>query len=349
MANPTPFTEREAFFVQKALVQDYNSFIRTIKEKVVFVNVLDGEEKILYEDDEGTFVSLKEDRDSVTEMLCCAKHVKDTGFKRLKIVYMTVNTPIKSPVTKQPRLAANFNLPVNRSRNTIRPRPTSTNVYKRLEFPAIATHNQQTAPPLQRYLKKKETELSSAEEAVQNKVAEIRNFQEEHVFRSNDNIDQMPLCSRCHTKTARGHNRLNCPNEMCTSSKLCGKTEKNPDEKSYLNLFKKEEREVRKEMNKLEKEIIVKRQTAESLRSRFVHKVRDMLIQSNPEKYLSRSSAEQRVENDLLINRDARILEKKCGGKRPANVFEVQNIMEKANNDEEPQRTGFQMTAAQRP
>ena len=94
-------------------------------------------------------------------------------------------------------------------------------------------------------------------------------------------------------------------------SKLCGKTEKHPDEKSYLNLLKKEEREVRKEMNKLEKEIIVKRQTAKSVRSRFLYKVRDMLIQSNPEKYLSRSSAGQRVENHLLINRDARILEKK--------------------------------------
>ena len=100
VANSIAFTECEVFFVQKVLVQDYNSFIRTIKEKVVFVNVLDGEEKIIHEDDEGTFVSLKKDRDSVTEMLRCPKHVKDTDFKRLKVVYMTVNTPIKSPATK---------------------------------------------------------------------------------------------------------------------------------------------------------------------------------------------------------------------------------------------------------
>ena len=102
-------------------------------------------------------------------------------------------------------------------------------------------------------------------------MAEIKNFQEEHVFKLNDDIDQMPLCSRCHTKTAKGHNRLNCPNETCTSSKLCGKIEKHPDEKSYLSLLKKEEREVRKEMNKLEKEIIVIRQTAESVHSRFMY------------------------------------------------------------------------------
>ena len=62
---------------------------------------------------------------------------------------------------------------------------------------------------------------------------------------------------------------------MCTSSKLCGKIEKHPDEKPCLNLLKKEEREVRKEMNKLEKEIIVKTQTAESVRSRIVYEVRD--------------------------------------------------------------------------
>ena len=79
---------------------------------------------------------------------------------------------------------------------------------------------------------------------------------------------------------------------MCTSSKLCGKIEK-----FYQNLLKKEEREVRLEMNKLEKEIIVKRQTAESVQSRFVFKVRDMLKQTNPEKYLSNSSAGQQVEN----------------------------------------------------
>ena len=59
---------------------------------------------------------------------------------------MTVDTPIKSPATKQRRLAASYNLPVNRSRNTARPRPASTNVYKKLEFPAVATHNQQTTP-----------------------------------------------------------------------------------------------------------------------------------------------------------------------------------------------------------
>ena len=86
VANSIAFTECEAFFIQKALAQDCNSFIRTIKEKVVFVNVLDGEEKILYEDDEGTFVSLKKDRDSVTEMLRCAKHVKNRDFKRPKVV-----------------------------------------------------------------------------------------------------------------------------------------------------------------------------------------------------------------------------------------------------------------------
>ena len=43
----------------------------------------------------------------------------------------------------------------------------------------------------------------------------------------------------------------------------------------------------------------------------------------------------------MLINRYARILEEKCGGKMPANVFEMQNIMEKANNDKEPQKKGF--------
>ena len=59
----------------------------------------------------------------------------------------------------------------------------------------------------------------------------------------------MPISSKCHLKTALGHNGLNCGMEQCNNSTFCGKLAKHSDEKLSLRNLEKEEASIMKEID----------------------------------------------------------------------------------------------------
>ena len=157
---------------------------------------------------------------------------------------------------------------------------------------------------------------------------EVLAFKESHSFTLGGERDDTPCCSKCHLRTGRGHNHLNCDLEKCVSYSFFGKIEKHPEvfSKSTLKKLEKEEIAVTKDINKLESELKVKEAALKSITNRFAYKVRKLLIMSNKDLYTKRLSDGTVIEVWQLINRDIKVLERKQEGEFQAHLKRLENI-----------------------
>ena len=83
-----------------------------------------------------------------------------------------------------------------------------------------------------------------------NKRAEIKNFHETHEFVLTGERPEMPICSKCHVRTARDQNRLNCDMDQSESARFCGKLNKHTDKKAVLKKLQRKEDEICKDNEK---------------------------------------------------------------------------------------------------
>lgn len=123
------------------------------------------------------------------------------------------------------------------------------------------------------------------------------------------------VCTNCHME---GHNKLHCEFGQCLSAQYCNLLEKHPDEKKNLENMKKQLKVEEGKLARLEEELQEKAVAAASVQNRFSYKVRDMLIDNCPERYLITTKDGRSVENWHAINRDSKKLEKLCKGKPPS-------------------------------
>lgn len=97
-------------------------------------------------------------------------------------------------------------------------------------------------------------------------------------------ISSLPVCSKCHLQ--EGHNRLNCPYLLaCTSSVFCKNIQKHPEEKTFFKELIKEGTEMGNKLTSMREVLSLKQQAAARVASRYVNRVKDTLIESDPEKY----------------------------------------------------------------
>ena len=128
-------------------------------------------------------------------------------------------------------------------------------------------------------------------------------------------LSTLPTCSKCHLK--EGHNRLNCPYpSSCLSSAYCRNIDKHPDDKQTLKDLNKKLTEERKRLSSMKEELKNKEQACESVKNRYITRVKETLIASNPEKYV-REVYGKSIENWRMINKDSKILEQQFKGKFP--------------------------------
>ena len=98
-------------------------------------------------------------------------------------------------------------------------------------------------------------------------------------------LSTLPTCSKCHLK--EGHNRLNCPYPSnCLSSAYCTNIDKHPDDKQTLKDLNKKLTEERKRLSSMKEKLKDKDQAWESVKNRYITRVKETLIASNPEKYV---------------------------------------------------------------
>ena len=126
----------------------------------------------------------------------------------------------------------------------------------------------------------------------------------------------LPTCSKCHLK--EGHNRLNCPYpKPCSSSIYCKNVDKHPEDKQTLKDLNKKLCEERKCLSSMKEDLKNKEKSCESVKNRYVTRVKQMLMASYPEKYTIEIDGRS-IENWRMINKDSKILEQEFRGKIPS-------------------------------
>ena len=129
-------------------------------------------------------------------------------------------------------------------------------------------------------------------------------------------MKRLPVCSKCHLR--EGHNRLNCPYPLaCSSSAYCKNISKHPEEKTVLKELIKQGTEEGNKLTSMREDLNVKQQAASKVASRYVNRVKDTIIATDPEKY-TREVNGKVVEDWCKINRDSKILERSFKGKIPS-------------------------------
>ena len=129
-------------------------------------------------------------------------------------------------------------------------------------------------------------------------------------------LSTLPTCSKCHLK--EGHNRLNCPYPSnCLSSAYCRNIDKHPDDKQTLKDLNKKLTEERRRHVVCKGRAKNKEQACESVKNRYITRVKETLIASNPEKYVREVDGKS-IKNWRMINKDSKILEQQFKGKIPS-------------------------------
>ena len=201
--------------------------------------------------------------------------------------------------------------------------------------------------PLEKYLEKQRDTLKTSKEREKQVLATLQEYNS--VNKKQGSVgqgDDGPICSNCHQR--KGHNRLNCHYNECQSFFHCGDINKHSEEKMRMKEVDRQHRELLRQISALENELKVKEASVTSLQDRYIYKVRNILIESNPSRYLSvgtgvacerRSEGGNRrlrsqastsgnyVENWFQLNKDARKLQSILKGNVPAPGTNLQRLL----------------------
>ena len=201
------------------------------------------------------------------------------------------------------------------NKKTITPRRVTT-ARKGLTYPGSDLPSPSVSP-LQSYILHQKSMIDDQEQTVFDIEKERDIFVQERAPKQ-DVLTKivMPTCSKCHLK--EGHNRLNCPYpNHCSSSIFCKNVEKHPEDKQAIKEFNKRLGEERKRLSSMKEELKNRENACESVKNRYVNRVKETLIASDPEKYITEIDGKS-IENWRLINMDSKILEREFRGKIPS-------------------------------
>ena len=124
-------------------------------------------------------------------------------------------------------------------------------------------------------------------------------------------------CSKCHMRD--GHVRRRCPWPDCPGPESCNDLEKHPSEKKMVSDASSELRAKEKEVERLERDMVLKKSAIADTQKSFKYQVLSALINTNVEKYTFATSS-GRAMRQTVINNDVYILEKHHGGKIPRDI-----------------------------
>jgi hypothetical protein len=332
---------------------DYSSLVNKIRSfSSQFRSVRKDQLRLYYLDDENTFVHLSDDASAVVEMYRCSVAVENADFKRITIKVEESSSPDctsapstrcgKRPVPNRDVDTSPSSLPSKREKerksmksNAVRSLCTKFDVGEssksHVDTPKTAEiiGGKLFQSPLEKYLEKQRDSIRNVKEKEKRVMGTLQEYQS--AIKKKVGYVDGPMCGNCHQR--EGHNKLNCPYQKCETVFLCGDIAKHPEEKTRMKQVEKNHRELLKEMSTLENDFKVKEASATSLQSRYVYKVRNVLIESNPSRYLSVGAGGVYVENWFQLNKDARKLQSILKGKVPTSVTNIQKLLDESTDD----------------
>lgn len=346
----------EVIMVEDETITDYESllnFIRGRIESLCFIP--DNELRAQYEDDEGTYVNLREE--SFTDALRCAKPIATFRRLKLRLTWQPKSTPelvfakrrevrpnsgeFESKHTDNGDLSSSASAKKQLTYQTSDNRPakenqkdqqTSSPPCKQLRPSVTSTVTSHAASalansyqsPLELLIEDKEKELTVAKK----KRDELQDEYESIATKFSKHLDvdySKPSCTCCHRR--EGHNRTNCPFKgfPCKSAEFCGDINKHKDEKDVLtsawNKLQAANNTLDKHMDNLSSKKALKAQVTHS----FSQLIRLRLINECKQRYINSLG----IENWRQINIDLKKLEAHFKGKVPAtNVSLLESLRE---------------------
>ena len=193
--------------------------------------------------------------------------------------------------------------------------------------------------PIDKLLQSKRQELQRQENKILTKVNDVQALEESFTAKAIDST--RPACSKCHLRL--GHTRPLCPNEVCASARLCGELKKHPEEKKQIKDAKSELQALRNTRKKLQDELDSLQENIKSSKRTFSQLIHSDLINSNKKKYISIVN-DREIINWMLLNSDAKKIEKVCGGKVPDAHTNFQDLIKEHDRLEFENTSKFKPT-----
>jgi len=312
-----------SFIGPKEIVQfDYNALIEKIRASSSRYRHLSI--RVQYLDDEKCFVDLvPNDLAALSEMFRCASTVENSDFKRVTIRVEEAASPVFRP---PPKLKCKEKRPmlIGSSRGLFTDVPTAPTFSQ----PSTSTSFQPATSslfksPIEKYIEKLKEKLQATKERESKVTGWLQGY---HKAPKSRGHRDGPMCSNCHRRER--HNRLNCPyHTECETFFHCGDITKHPEEKAELNDAERRQRDLLKEIASIENELKVKVASVASIKERYIYKVRSILIESDPTRYLNVGADGTQVENWFQLNKDAKKLESILKGKVPSPGSDIQKLL----------------------
>ena len=294
------------------------SLVYELKLRIPKLNKMTTQMILEYLDDQGDYCVLGDDKQSFQEMLNCAKVTgsADSICYRLNLkITASEQSPVEelpSSISSRPNRATG----ARHSRKKLSFVEDDTPPHDENILVSLNESRQVTtvSSPLESYVTSQQEQVkrqSLKVEAIQRKIDAYKGERTPTAL-----ISSLPVCSKCHLR--EGHNRLNCPYPLsCSSSVYCQNINKHPEEKTVLKELIKQGTDEGNKLASMREDLNLKQQAASKVASRYVNRVKDTIIATDPEKY-TREVNGKVVEDWRKINRDSKILEKSFKGKIPS-------------------------------
>ena len=186
--------------------------------------------------------------------------------------------------------------------------------------------------PVDKLVESKQREIKTKKEKIAEKTAEIEDLEES--FLKPFALDMSrPACSKCHLRA--GHTRPNCQNELCTSARLCGDLKRHPEQKKEIKDLQSELKLLNTTLKRQNDELSNIQATVKSSKRTFSQLIHSDLINSNKQKYISKSLNGREIINWMQLNTDSKKIEKMCGGKVPGSKKKLQEIIVQHDTQEQ--------------
>lgn len=328
-------------------VRSFSSQLRSVDKRQL---------RLYYLDDEDTFVHLSEDAGSLVEIYRCSAAVKNADFKRITVKVEESSSPVSVPLTHYGKRTFPINchavdtsptsLPSKQEKerksmksNAVRSLSTNFDQGK-ISKSCVATpktadviESKLFQSPLENYLEKQRDKINNVraeERQVRETLEECQSVIKKDKSLNAGHVDG-PMCGNCHQR--QGHIKLNCPYPKCETVFHCGDIAKHAEQKSRMKQVERRHKELLKNTATLENDLKVKEASAASIQSRYVYKVRKMLIESDPSRYLSIGAGGKYVENWFQLNKDARKLQSILRGNVPTSGTNIRHLLENSTDD----------------
>ena len=292
------------------------SLVHELKLRIPKLSKMTAHMILEYLDDEGDYCVLGDDEQSFQEMLNCAK-VTGSADSICYRLNLKITAAEPSPVEELPPCISSRPARGTGARHS----------RKKLSFVDQETppHGEQisfnesrqvtnVSSPLESYIASQQEQIKRQTlkvEAIQRKIDAFKGERTPTAL-----ISSLPVCSKCHLR--EGHNRLNCPYPLaCSSSAYCKNISKHPEEKTVLKELIKQGTDEGNKLASMRQDLNLKQQAASKVASRYVNRVKETIMATDPEKY-TREVNGKVIEDWRKINRDSKILEKSFKGKIPS-------------------------------